>query len=489
MCGGLEAYERALRERRVPRDRDVGLRLGRDPAARRRSSGSARSRTSSRSCSAPPAGATSATRASSCRRSYWAEARVDHAAGRLDRRPPEAAAPAAPAGSTASTGRSAGPPSTPRRAARCSRARTSTSSPSSAGATRATSLATSRYARRILRDARSTRWSAPAPRSRCPFFALGRARGLRCHYIESAARSDGPSMTGRLIAPHPRREPLRAVPGAGPAAAGSYRGVGLRLVRAGDAASAARAEIRKAVVTLGHLQGYRLPAAASSGCSRSFRPTPRCSGRPATPTSRGLGIEGHHALPERELTDAMARGRRRRRPRRRRHGAGRAGGRQLPGARPAPPRPRRARRRPPDPDRRRALRRGLAVTADADQLTLDHLTTAAATRVAALAEDPPFLLAGGPRAHPPFWGPPPCSRDTEKPAPSVLRGHTEVARVRAEERAMTDQPLSTLAEPDVEADAEPDGAAASIGRRAGRGLGWALRARWSSRPGRSSSAW
>ncbi len=32
-----------------------------------------------------------------------------------------------------------------------------------------------------------------------PFFALGRARRLSCHYIESAARSDGPSATGRLM--------------------------------------------------------------------------------------------------------------------------------------------------------------------------------------------------------------------------------------------------------------------------------------------------
>lgn len=32
-----------------------------------------------------------------------------------------------------------------------------------------------------------------------PFFALARARRLRCHYIESAARSDGPSVTGRLM--------------------------------------------------------------------------------------------------------------------------------------------------------------------------------------------------------------------------------------------------------------------------------------------------
>ena len=32
-----------------------------------------------------------------------------------------------------------------------------------------------------------------------PFFALARARRLTCHYIESAARSDGPSATGRMM--------------------------------------------------------------------------------------------------------------------------------------------------------------------------------------------------------------------------------------------------------------------------------------------------
>ena len=32
-----------------------------------------------------------------------------------------------------------------------------------------------------------------------PFFALARARRLDCHYIESAARSEGPSATGRAI--------------------------------------------------------------------------------------------------------------------------------------------------------------------------------------------------------------------------------------------------------------------------------------------------
>ena len=32
-----------------------------------------------------------------------------------------------------------------------------------------------------------------------PFFLAARLRGIRCHYIESAARADGPSLTGRIV--------------------------------------------------------------------------------------------------------------------------------------------------------------------------------------------------------------------------------------------------------------------------------------------------
>ena len=59
MCGGAEAYEARAARAPVPRRGDVGLRLGRDPGPTRRSSGSARSRTSSRSSSAHQAGETS----------------------------------------------------------------------------------------------------------------------------------------------------------------------------------------------------------------------------------------------------------------------------------------------------------------------------------------------------------------------------------------------------------------------------------------------
>jgi UDP-N-acetylglucosamine transferase subunit ALG13 len=38
------------------------------------------------------------------------------------------------------------------------------------------------------------------------FFAVAAARGVRCHYVESATRLDGPSLTGRLVRRVPRVE-------------------------------------------------------------------------------------------------------------------------------------------------------------------------------------------------------------------------------------------------------------------------------------------
>ena len=54
-------------------------------------------------------------------------------------------------------------------------------------------------ANRILRDHDIDTIVSTGSAVALPFYALGRARGLSCHYIESAARSDGPSRTARMI--------------------------------------------------------------------------------------------------------------------------------------------------------------------------------------------------------------------------------------------------------------------------------------------------
>ena len=108
----------------------------------------------------------------------------------------------------------------------------------------------------------------------------------------------------------------------------------------------------------------------------------------------GLGITGHHAIPERELSEAIrgadvlvAHA-----------GVGTALAALEVGACPVLV-PRRLSHGEHVDDHQIQIagelsRRGLALTTDADELTLDHLLTAAATPVATLPEDPPFVLAG-----------------------------------------------------------------------------------------------
>lgn len=62
---------------------------------------------------------------------------------------------------------------------------------------------TARSARRILGDAPFDEVVSTGSVPAVPFMALARRRGIRCHYIESAARLTGPSLAGRLVAAIP----------------------------------------------------------------------------------------------------------------------------------------------------------------------------------------------------------------------------------------------------------------------------------------------
>ncbi|MFD2767783.1 glycosyltransferase [Micromonospora eburnea] len=55
-------------------------------------------------------------------------------------------------------------------------------------------------ARRVLRGGRFTRVVSTGASVAMSFFVPASRRGLECHYIESATRTDGPSLTGRLVA-------------------------------------------------------------------------------------------------------------------------------------------------------------------------------------------------------------------------------------------------------------------------------------------------
>lgn len=85
-----------------------------------------------------------------------------------------------------------------------------------------------------------------------PFFCVARSRGIPCHYIESAARADGPSLTGRIVS---RMPGVRLYSQYSSWASGrwNYRG---SLFDAFNARETPDRPIRKVVVTLGTMRTY-----------------------------------------------------------------------------------------------------------------------------------------------------------------------------------------------------------------------------------------
>jgi UDP-N-acetylglucosamine transferase subunit ALG13 len=59
-------------------------------------------------------------------------------------------------------------------------------------------------ARRLLRDSRFERVVSTGSGIALSFLPAAALRGVRAHYIESAARAEGPSLTGRLLSSVPR---------------------------------------------------------------------------------------------------------------------------------------------------------------------------------------------------------------------------------------------------------------------------------------------
>ena len=159
-------------------------------------------------------------------------------------------------------------------------------------------------AHRVLRDHEIDTVVSTGSAVALPYFALARARGLRCHYIESAARIEGPSLTGRLISTIPGVKRYAQYPGWSEGRWG-YGGSVFDAFERVAASSTSNGEFAKVVVTLGTYRGYGFPRLIR----RLLETLPSQSEvlwqTGDTDTSE-LGIEGHYAIPERALTAAMA---------------------------------------------------------------------------------------------------------------------------------------------------------------------------------------
>ena len=139
--------------------------------------------------------------------------------------------------------------------------------------------------------------SSPAP----PFFLAGARLGLELHYIESATRSKGPSMSGKLVARLPSAELYTQYPGWANERwhyAGSIFD-GYSVVDAGPAST----PIRRVVVTLG-TEAFDFRRAVE----RILQVLPSDAEvlwQTGYTDVGGLGIEAHASVPSNELRAAI----------------------------------------------------------------------------------------------------------------------------------------------------------------------------------------
>lgn len=245
-------------------------------------------------------------------------------------------------------------------------------------------------AKRILREREVGALVSTGSAVALPFFAVARARRIECHYIESAARIEGPSLTGRLMARIPgvnRYAQYRSWAGG----RWGYGGSVFDAFEAGAGTAPEPAEVRRVVVTLGSYKGFGfrrlverliqiLPAEADVLWQTGE-------------TDVGdLPIEGRVAVPERELSEAMgeadavvAHA-----------GVGAALAACEVGRLPVLVPRRKARGEHIDDHQTQIAaelsRRGIAISVDADELSLDHLREAAARGVRTRSPAPVFEI-------------------------------------------------------------------------------------------------
>jgi UDP-N-acetylglucosamine--N-acetylmuramyl-(pentapeptide) pyrophosphoryl-undecaprenol N-acetylglucosamine transferase len=246
------------------------------------------------------------------------------------------------------------------------------------------------YARRILRETGAEALVSTGSAIAIPYFTVGRMRRRQCHWIESAARMEGPSLTGRLVSRLPGVN-LYAQYESWAGGRWSFRGAVFDSFASVEATSTDLPRIAKAVVTLGTYKGTPYTRIVRR-LLEILPPDVEVLWQTGATDVTEFGIESVHALPEKELSEAMrdadvvithA-------------GVGTALAALEVGKCPVMA-PRLAAHGEAVDDHQVQIaaqlsQRGLAVTVDAEQITFDHLLGAASKRVGAPADPPAFKL-------------------------------------------------------------------------------------------------
>lgn len=159
----------------------------------------------------------------------------------------------------------------------------------------------------ILRGHRYQRVISTGAAVAVPFLAVGRALGLSCHYIESAARAQGPSLTGTVVSRLPGVH-LHCQYAAWASGRWSYGGSVFDTFRPRAVEPRATAGGLRVVVTLGTTAfGFRRAVERlASLLPQVAGPDGQVLWQVGDTDTSGLGIEAHRTLPARQLHDAIA---------------------------------------------------------------------------------------------------------------------------------------------------------------------------------------
>lgn len=137
-----------------------------------------------------------------------------------------------------------------------------------------------------------------------PFFMLARARRLRAHFIESAARIDGPSLTGRLIGGVPGVHRYSQYPGWNRRGWGFGGSVFDSFACGPDREAKRQMAPGKVVVTLGTYRGYPFTRLVRR-LVKILPPEADVLWQTGDTDVSEFGVPGHYAIPERDLSEAM----------------------------------------------------------------------------------------------------------------------------------------------------------------------------------------
>lgn len=141
-----------------------------------------------------------------------------------------------------------------------------------------------------------------------PFFVVARLRGVPCHYVESAARSAGPSLTGRLSSRLPGMHLYTQYPGW---ADERWRIAGSVFDEfvAATPASLPAGGLRRIVVTLGTQKGFSFRRALEAlvrTLPEVCAPDAEILWQTGGTDPSGLEIEAHETVPPAALKDAVS---------------------------------------------------------------------------------------------------------------------------------------------------------------------------------------